>query len=60
MAWIVTVGRLNMEKKQGRIVETPVEARAGFLDRPVLLILLVSLLLVVILFALSYCGFFAT
>ena len=28
-----------MHKEQGRTVETPVEARAGFLDRPVLVVL---------------------
>ena len=40
-----------MRKENGQIVETPVEARAGFLDRPVLLVLLVSVALVVALFA---------
>ena len=34
--------------REGRTVETPVEARAGFLDRPVLMILAVSLILAVV------------
>jgi len=49
-----------MHKEHGRTVESPVEARAGFLDRPVLIVLLTSLALVCILFALVYVGFFAT
>ena len=31
-----------MRKVDGQVVETPVEARAGFLDRPVLVVLVVS------------------
>jgi hypothetical protein len=34
-----------MHKEEGRTVETAVEARAGFRDRPVLLVLGVSLVL---------------
>ena len=49
-----------MHKEHGRTVESPVEARAGFLDRPVLIVLLTSLALVCILFAVIYVGFFAT
>ena len=49
-----------MHKEHGRTVESPVEARAGYLDRPVLVVLLTSLALVCILFALIYVGFFAT
>jgi hypothetical protein len=49
-----------MHKEHGRTVESPVEARAGFLDRPVLVVLLTSLALVCILFALVYAGYFAT
>jgi hypothetical protein len=41
-----------MHEERGRVVETPVRARAGFLDRPVLAILIVSTVVVVI-------GFFA-
>lgn len=37
---------------------TPVEARQGFLDRPVLTILVVSTGLVCVLFALLWLGFF--
>jgi hypothetical protein len=36
----------------GRKVETAVEARAGFLDRPVLVVLVVSTVLVTVLFGL--------
>lgn len=36
---------------QTRPVETPVEARQGFLDRPVLIVLVVSIVLVVAAFA---------
>ena len=49
-----------MHKEHGRTVESPVEARAGFLDRPVLVVLITSLALVCILFAVIYIGFFAT
>jgi hypothetical protein len=48
-----------MRKEDGHIVETAVEARAGFLDRPVLLVLVASTALVVGLFALTYFGFFS-
>lgn len=47
-----------MEKVHGRTVETPVEARAGFLDRPVLAVLVISLTLVLVLYGLIYAGFF--
>lgn len=49
-----------MQKVHGRIIETPVEARQGFLDRPVLAVLLVSLALLVLLYAAIYLGFFTT
>jgi hypothetical protein len=48
-----------MHKKNGRTVEGPVEARAGFLDRPVLLVLVASLVLVCGLYALIYMGYFS-
>jgi hypothetical protein len=35
-------------------VKTPVEARAGFLDRPILAVLIVSTSLIIALFALVY------
>jgi len=47
-----------MHKERGRTVESPVEARAGFLDRPVLLVLVASTVLVCALFALVYFGYF--
>ena len=40
------------------VVETPVEARAGFLDRPVLFVLVVSVALALAALALSYAGVF--
>jgi hypothetical protein len=43
-------------QERGRVVETAVEARAGFLGRPVLLVLVASVLLVVVGFALAYWG----
>jgi hypothetical protein len=49
-----------MHKEQGRTVESPVEARGGFLDRPVLAVLIGSLALVLILFGFVYLGFFGT
>jgi hypothetical protein len=49
----------TMHKEQGHTVETPVEARAGFLDRPVLVVLVVAVFLVCLLFAAVYMGFFA-
>jgi hypothetical protein len=48
-----------MRQEGGHIVETPVEARAGYLDRPVAKVLIVSTLLVVILFAVLYFVHFA-
>ena len=47
-----------MHKEGDRIVETPVEARAGFLDRPVFVVLAVSIALAVTAMALTYAGFF--
>jgi hypothetical protein len=49
-----------MHKEQGRTVETPVEARQGFLDRPVLVVLVASLSLVLLLYGLIYFGFFTS
>jgi hypothetical protein len=45
-----------MKKDGDQIVETPVEARAGFLGRPVLLVLIVSCALVVAFMVFSYMG----
>ncbi len=47
-----------MHKEQGRTVESPVEARAGFLDRPVLAVLVISIALVLVLYGFIYFGFF--
>jgi hypothetical protein len=47
-----------MQKEGDQIIETPVEARQGFLDRPVLVVLVVSCVLAVAFLALSYAGFF--
>ena len=49
-----------MHKEEGRTVETPVEARQGFLDRPVLAVLVVSVALLLVLYAFIYFGFFGT
>ena len=45
-----------MQKNGDQVVETPVEARAGFLDRQVLLVLVVSCVLAVGLLGLTYAG----
>ena len=45
-------------KEKGRVVETPVEARAGFLDRPVLGVLAISTGAVILLFAVIWLIFF--
>jgi hypothetical protein len=47
---------LIMEKQGSRIVETAVEARGGFLGRPVLLVLVVSLTLAAVLLGATYAG----
>jgi hypothetical protein len=43
---------------EGRQVETATEARAGFLDRPVLLVLCASLALAVVILGAVLLGFF--
>ena len=45
-----------MRTENGHTVETAVEARAGFLDRPVLAVLVVSTALIVVAFVLVYLG----
>jgi hypothetical protein len=47
-----------MHEKDGRIVETAVEARGARLGRPVLVVLLVSTLTLIAIFALIYYGTF--
>jgi hypothetical protein len=49
-----------MHNEIGQKVETAVEARAGFLDRPVLVVLAVSVALVVGCFGMVFFGFFGT
>jgi hypothetical protein len=48
-----------MENKDGRIVRTAVETRGGRLGWPVLVVLIVSTLLVIGLFAAIYTGYLA-
>ena len=48
-----------MHKENGQVIETAVEARAGFLDRPTLVVLIVSTSLMIGVFAVLYIGFFA-
>ena len=50
---------LIMRDERGRKVETSVEARAGFLDRPVLIVLCVSLALGLVVLGALWLGFFA-
>jgi hypothetical protein len=49
-----------MHKEEGRTVESAVEARQGFLGRPVLAVLVVSLALVLVLYGFIFFGFFGT
>ena len=48
-----------MRQESGHVVETPVEARAGYLDRPVAKVLMISTALVVVLFGIVYLVFMA-
>ena len=48
-----------MREDSGRKVETSVEARAGFLDRPVLIVLGVSLALGFVILGALWLGFFS-
>ena len=43
-------------QERGHTVETAVEARAGFLDRPVLVVLVISTAVVIVAFVLTYAG----
>lgn len=49
-----------MQRQGEKVVETAVEARAGFLDRPVLKVLIVSCVLAGIALALVWGGVFAS
>ncbi len=51
-------GERSMNEKDGRIVETTVEARGARLGRPVLVVLIVSTLAVIGMFSLLYYGSF--
>jgi hypothetical protein len=46
----------DMKKDNDQIVETAVEARGGFLGRPVLLVLVVSVALAIAFMVFSYMG----
>jgi hypothetical protein len=48
-----------MERRGEKIVESSIEARQGFLGRPVFVVLVVSCILAVAALALSYAGLFA-
>jgi hypothetical protein len=43
-----------MKQEAGHVVETAVEARAGFLDRPVAKVLVVSTMLAAFVFVVAY------
>ncbi|MEA2928923.1 MAG: hypothetical protein QOG38_1351 [Hyphomicrobiales bacterium] len=47
-----------MHKEGDHVVESPVEARQGFLDRPVLVVLVVSCVLAAVFLGLSFAGTF--
>ena len=47
-----------MHKEGDHTVESAVEARGGFLGRPVLVVLVASVALALVAMALSYAGFF--
>lgn len=48
-----------MQKDGDKVIESPVEARQGFLDRPVLIVLVASVMLATVVLALAYAGVFA-
>jgi len=45
---------VKMKDERARVTETPVRARGGFLDRPVLAVLIVSTVVVIIGFIVAY------
>ena len=47
-----------MKQENGHVVETAVEARAGYLDRPVMVVLVVSTFLAASIFAVLYFAYF--
>jgi hypothetical protein len=52
-------GRQVKPAHEGRQVETATEARAGFLDRPVLVVLCASLVLAVVILGAVWLGYFS-
>ena len=56
LPWTISLPEVPMEKKGDQIVEGAVEARAGFLDRPVLLVLLASCVLAAAGMVLTFVG----
>jgi hypothetical protein len=47
-----------VERRGEKVIESPVEARQGFMGRPVLVVLVVSCVLAVVALALSFAGVF--
>jgi hypothetical protein len=56
LQFVVCSTEVTMEKHGDRIIETAVEARAGFLGRPVLLVLVASCVLAAAVMVLAYVG----
>ena len=56
MAILLAILETGLVFFASQVIETAVEARAGFLDRPVLAVLVAGTVLVVIAFALVYLG----
>jgi hypothetical protein len=52
----ITCSEARMEKDKDQIIETAVEARGGFLGRPVLLVLIISVALAAAFMVFSYMG----
>ena len=48
---------MAQQQSDGREVLTPVESRQGFLDRPVLMVLIASVIMVSVLFGFLLLGF---
>jgi hypothetical protein len=57
---VVWLKEATMHKEGEHTVESAVEARGGFLGRPVLVVLVVSVAMACVAMGLSYAGFFAT
>ena len=48
-----------MERQGDKVIETAVEARAGFLDRPVFVVLVIGCALAVLALVLAWAGVFS-